>query len=112
MPAKLTYKISEIRKTRRYREMVESGRYDVEDPPVNELVCQYVWLANKVEDCRSVIDNEGIMVEGLHGLIQNPAQGAMKAYMGMQSEALKQLKQMTATKPEQTDELGEFLGGE
>lgn len=110
MPTKLTYKISEIHKTRRYKDMVETGRYDVSDPPVDELVCQWAWLSDKVEECRSVIDNEGVMVDGLHGPVQNPAQGSMKAYMGMQGEALKQLKQLMAAKPEQTDELGEFLG--
>lgn len=112
MKVRMTYKISEIRKMQRYRDMVDSGRYDVTDPPIDELVCQYCWLSDKVEECRSIIDSQGVIVEGLHGNVQNPAQSSIKAYMQMQAIALDQLKKLTAMKPEPADELGQFLEGE
>lgn len=112
MPVRRTYEVAEIHKTKRYHDMVDSGRYDVADIPVDDTVCNYVWLVDKIEECRSIIDTEGILVEGLHGLVQNPAQASLKAYMQMQTTALDQLKKLTATKPEPTDELNEFLGGE
>ena len=111
MPVRRTYENAEIHKMPRYKAMVDSGRYDVADTPTDDLVCQYVWLADKVEECRSIIDVQGIMVPGLHGDVQNPAQGSMKAYMGMQATALDQLKKLTAVKPEPTDEMDDFLGG-
>ena len=49
------------------------------------------------------------MVMGLHGKVQNPAQGSIKAYMQMQGVALAQLKQLAATAPEKGDELDDFL---
>lgn len=112
MPVRRTYEVAEIHKTKLYKAMVDSGRYDVTDPPIDELVCQYAWLSGKVEDCRAIIDSDGVVVEGLHGNIQNPAQGSMKAYMGMQASALDQLKKLTASKPAPTDALEEFLGGD
>lgn len=111
MAIRRTYEVEEIHKTTLYAAMVESGRYDVTDPPIDELVCQYVWLSEKVEECRSIVDNKGVLVEGLHGDVQNPAQASTKAYMQMQAIALDQLKKLSAAKPEPTDELGEFLGG-
>ena len=111
MAIKMTYKVEEIHKTDLYKAMVNSGRYDVSDPPIDELVCQYVWLSDKVEECRSIIDNKGVLVDGLHGDVQNPAQASTKAYMQMQAIALDQLKKLSAAKPEPSDELGEFLGG-
>ncbi|MEE1210043.1 MAG: hypothetical protein U0K60_08390 [Parafannyhessea umbonata] len=112
MAVVLTYKVREIMKTPRYRAMVDSNRYDVTDPTINELVCNYCWLADKVEECRSIIDREGIMVEGLHGNVQNPAQGSTKAYLQMMNIIIDQLKKMSDVKPESADALDDFLGGE
>lgn len=112
MGIKLTYKVEEIMRTARYGAMVESKRYDVTDPAVNELVCQYCWLAEKVEECRSIIDTEGLMVEGLHGNVQNPAQGSTKAYMQMMKLALETLRSLSQAKPESDDALDDFLDGE
>ena len=112
MPVRRTYEVAEIHKTKLYKAMVDSGRYDVTDPPIDELVCQYVWLSDKVEECRAIIDSRGVIVEGLHGDVQNPAQASTKASMQMQAIALDQLKKLTASKPAPTDALEEFLGGD
>lgn len=113
MPRKTeTYRREVIRESAAYRAMVETGRYDLQDPTIESTICQYAWLDDKIEECRKILDTEGLMVEGLHGKVQNPAQGSIKAYMQMQGEALRQLKQLTTTKPEKTDELEQFLMGE
>lgn len=105
-----SYKKEVIRQSAAYQEMARSGRYDLTDPTIESTVCQYAWLDDKIEECRRILDTEGLMVEGLHGRIQNPAQGSIKAYMQMQSTALSQLKQLMAHAPERGDELDEFLG--
>lgn len=99
-----------IRQTDAYHEMAKSGRYDLSDPTIESTVCQYAWLEGKIEECRRILDTEGLMVAGLHGAKQNPAQGSMKAYMQMQKLALDTLKQLSSTAPEKGDELDEFLG--
>ena len=105
-----SYKKEVIRESTAYQAMVETGRYDLTDPTIESTICQYAWLDDKIEECRRILDTEGLMVEGLHGRVQNPAQGSIKAYMQMQGEALRQLKQLTTTAPEKGDGLDEFLG--
>jgi len=105
-----SYKKEVIRTSDSYQAMVETGRYDLSDPTIESTICQYAWLDDKIEECRRILDTEGLMVEGLHGKIQNPAQGSIKAYMQMQGEALRQLKQLSAEAPTKNDELDEFLG--
>lgn len=105
-----SYKKEVIRESEAYQAMVRTGRYDLTDPTIESTICQYAWLDDKIEECRRILDTEGLMVEGLHGKIQNPAQGSIKAYMGMQGEALRQLKQLSTTAPEKGDDLDEFLG--
>lgn len=106
-----SYKKEVIRESEAYLAMVRTGRYDLSDPTIESTICQYAWLDDKIEECRRILDTEGLMVEGLHGKIQNPAQGSIKAYMGMQGEALRQLKQLSTTAPEKGDDLDEFLSG-
>lgn len=106
-----SYKKEVIRESTAYQAMVETGRYDLTDPTIESTICQYAWLDDKIEECRRILDTEGLMVEGLHGRVQNPAQGSIKAYMQMQGEALRQLKQLTTTAPEKGDELEDFLRG-
>lgn len=106
-----TYKKEVIRESEAYQAMVRTGRYDLADPTIESTICQYAWLDDKIEECRRILDTEGLMVDGLHGKIQNPAQGSIKAYMGMQGEALRQLKQLSTTAPEKGDELDDFLSG-
>jgi len=104
-----TYKKEVIRESAAYQAMVKTGRYDLTDPTIESTICQYAWLDDKIEECRRILDTEGLMVEGMHGMIQNPAQGSVKAYMQMQKLALDQLKQLSATAPEKGDDLDEFL---
>lgn len=101
----------EIRKSTAYQAMVETGRYDLTDPTIESTICQYAWLDDKIGECRRILDTEGLMVMGLHGKVQNPAQGSIKAYMQMQGVALAQLKQLAATAPEKGDDLEAFLTG-
>ena len=103
------YKKDVIRKSEAYQAMVKTGRYDLADPTIESTICQYAWLDDKIEECRKILDTEGLMVKGLHGMVQNPAQGSLKAYMLMQSTALAQLKQLAATAPEKGDDLDDFL---
>lgn len=105
-----SYKKEVIRESAAYQAMVKTGRYDLSDPTIESTICQYAWLDDKVEECRRILDTEGLMVEGMHGMVQNPAQGSVKAYMQMQKLALDQLKQLSATAPEKGDDLDEFLG--
>jgi len=105
----MSYKKDEIRKSQAYLDMAKTGRYDLTDPTIESTICQYAWLEDKIEECRKILDTEGLMVDGLHGKVQNPAQGSVKAYMQMQGVALAQLKQLAATAPAKNDELDEFL---
>lgn len=105
-----SYKKEAIRKSAAYQSMAKTGRYDLTDPTIESTICQYAWLDDKIEECRRILDTEGLMVDGLHGKVQNPAQGSVKAYMQMQKLALDQLKQLSTTAPEKGDELDEFLG--
>lgn len=106
-----SYKKEVIRESAAYQAMVRTGRYDLSDPTIESTICQYAWLDDKIEECRKILDTEGLMVEGLHGRVQNPAQGSIKAYMQMQGVALAQLKQLAATAPAKNDDLDEFLNG-
>ena len=106
-----SYKKEAIRQSAAYKAMAETGRYDLTDPTIESTICQYAWLDDKIGECRRILDTEGLMVTGLHGRIQNPAQGSLKAYMQMQSTALAQLKQLAATAPDRGDELDSFLTG-
>ena len=105
-----SYRKEVIRTSAAYQEMARTGRYDLTDPTIESTVCQYAWLDDKIGECRRILDTEGLMVDGLHGKVQNPAQGSVKAYMQMQKLALDQLKQLSTTAPEKGDELDEFLG--
>lgn len=106
-----SYKKEVIRESEAYKDMARTGRYELTDPTIESTICQYAWLDEKIQDCRRIIDTEGLMVEGMHGMIQNPAQGSVKAYMQMQKLALDQLKALSATAPEKNDELDDFLRG-
>lgn len=106
-----SYKKEVIRKSEAYQAMVKTGRYDLSDPTIESTICQYAWLDDKIEECRRILDTEGLMVNGLHGMVQNPAQGSVKAYMQMQKLALDQLKQLSTTAPEKGDDLDDFLSG-
>lgn len=106
-----SYKKEAIRESEAYQAMFRTGRYDLSDPTIESTICQYAWLDDKIEECRRILDTEGLMVEGLHGKVQNPAQGSVKAYMQMQGEALRQLKQLTTVAPEKGDDLDDFLKG-
>lgn len=110
MARKNSYEKAAIRESEAYKAMAKTGRYDLSDPTIESTICQYSWLDDKIGECRRILDTEGLMVEGLHGMVQNPAQGSIKAYMQMQSEALRQLKQLTAEAPDKGDDLDEFLG--
>ena len=105
-----SYKKEVIRQSEAYQAMAKTGRYDLTDPTIESTICQYAWLDDKIGECRRILDTEGLMVNGLHGKVQNPAQGSIKAYMQMQGEALRQLKQLTAEAPVKGDDLDEFLG--
>lgn len=105
-----SYRKEIIRESAAYQAMKATGRYDLTDPTIESTICQYAWLDDKIEECRRILDTEGLMVMGLHGKVQNPAQGSIKAYMQMQSTALAQLKQLTADAPVKDDEMSEFLG--
>lgn len=109
--AKSSWTKDEIRKSTAYQEMANTGRYDLTDPTIEGVVCQWAWLEGSIESCRRILDTDGLMVEGLHGKVQNPAQGSLKAYMQMQKLALEVLKQLTTTAPEKDDDLDEFLTG-
>lgn len=100
-----------IRQSEAYLDMERTGRYDLSDPTIESTICQYAWLDEKIGECRRILDTQGLMVEGLHGKVQNPAQGSLKAYMLMQSTALSQLKALSGTAPKKGDELDEFLSG-
>lgn len=112
--AKMTdsYKKEVIRESAAYQEMARTGRYDLSDPTIESTVCQYAWLDDKIQECRRILDTEGLMVEGLHGMVQNPAQGSVKAYMQMQKLALDQLKALAAQAPTKADDLDAFLAGD
>lgn len=105
-----SYKREVIRESDAYQAMAKTGRYDLTDPTIESTICQYAWLDDKIEECRRILDTQGLMVEGLHGAVQNPAQGSVKAYMQMQKLALDQLKALMAVTPEKSDDLDEFLG--
>ena len=111
MTKKNSWEKEEIRQSAAYKAMADTGRYDLTDPTIESTVCQYAWLDDKIGECRRILDTEGLMVDGLHGKVQNPAQGSIKAYMQMQGVALAQLKALSATAPEKGDELDKFLGG-
>ena len=107
-----TWEKEVIRESEAYQAMVRTGRYDLDDPTIESTICQYAWLDDKIQECRRILDTEGLMVMGLHGKVQNPAQGSVKAYMQMQGEALRQLKQLSANAPEKEDEMARFLRGD
>lgn len=107
-----SYKKEVIRQSAAYQAMAKTGRYDLADPTIESTICQYAWLDDKIQECRRILDTEGLMVEGLHGNVQNPAQGSVKAYMQMQKLALDQLKALMAVTPEKGDDLDDFLNGE
>ena len=107
--AKDTYSINAIKETERYKSVVDSGKYDCADPLVAELVCNMCWSYNKAEECRQILDEQGIMVDGLHGKKQNPLQGSYKAYLQTAGITLQQLKTLGAEKPkEDNDPLAGF----
>lgn len=107
--AKDTYSIEAIKATDRYRAVVDSGKYDMNDPMVAELVGNLCWSYAKAEECRQILDEQGLMVDGLHGKRQNPLQGSYKNYLQTANLALDQLKKIRAEKPaEESDPLAEF----
>lgn len=107
--SKDTYSISAIKETERYRDVVESGRYDVSDELVNSQVCNLVWCYEKADELREILDTQGIMVDGLHGKKQSPMVGAYKATLQMANSLLDQLRKVGAEKPaEEADPLADF----
>ena len=104
-----TYSIDAIKATPRYRAVVDSGKYDMNDPMVAELVGNLCWSYAKAEECRQILDEQGLLVDGLHGKRQNPLQGSYKNYLQTANLALDQLKKIRAEKStEEADELAEF----
>ena len=107
--AKDTYSIEAIKETDRYKAVVDSGKYDCADPLVSELVCNMCWSYAKAEECRQILDEQGLMVDGLHGKRQNPLQSSFKNYLQTANLALDQLKKIRAEKPkEEADPLADF----
>lgn len=107
--SKDTYSIDAIKSTDRYKAVVESGKYDMNDPMVAELVGNLCWSYAKAEECRQILDEQGLMVDGLHGKRQNPLQGSYKNYLQTANLALDQLKKIRAEKPaEESDPLADF----
>ena len=107
--SKDTYSIEAIKATDRYKAVVDSGKYDCADPLIAELVCNMCWSYDRAEDCRRILDQQGIMVDGLHGKKQNPMQGSYKAYLQTAGITLQQLKALGAEKPkEESDPLADF----
>jgi len=107
--SKDTYSIAAIKDTDRYKAVVDSGKYDMNDPMVAELVGNLCWSYAKAEECRQILDEQGLMVDGLHGKRQNPLQGSYKNYLQTANLALDQLKKIRAEKPaEESDPLAEF----
>ena len=107
--SKDTYSIEAINETERYKAVVASGKYDCDDPLIAELVCNMCWSYDRAEECRRILDVQGIMVDGLHGKKQNPMQGSYKAYLQTAGITLQQLKALGAEKPkEETDPLAAF----
>lgn len=107
--SKDTYSIEAIKATDRYKAVVDSGKYDMNDPMVAELVGNLCWSYAKAEECRQILDEQGLMVDGLHGKRQNPLQGSYKNYLQTANLALDQLKKIRAEKPaEEADPLSEF----
>lgn len=104
-----TYSINAIKGTDRYKAVVDSGKYDCADPLVAELVCNMCWSYDRAEECRRILDEQGIMVDGLHGKKQNPMQGSYKAYLQTAGITLQQLKALGAEKlKEESDPLADF----
>lgn len=104
-----TYSIEAIKATDRYKAVVESGKYDTADPMVAELVANLCWSYAKADECRRILDEQGLMVDGLHGKKQNPLQGSYKNYLQTANLALDQLKKIRAEKPaEESDPLADF----
>lgn len=107
--SKDTYSIDAIKATDRYKAVVDSGKYDMNDPMVAELVGNLCWSYAKAEECRQILDEQGLMVDGLHGKRQNPLQGSYKNYLQTANLALDQLKKIRAEKPaEEVDDLAAF----
>lgn len=107
--SKDTYSIEAIKATDRYKAVVDSGKYDMNDPMVAELVGNLCWSYAKAEECRQILDEQGLMVDGLHGKRQNPLQGSYKNYLQTANLALDQLKKIRAEKPaEEADPLADF----
>lgn len=107
--SKDTYSIAAIKETDRYMAVVESGKYDCADPLIAELVCNMCWSYDRAEECRRILDVQGLMVDGLHGKKQNPMQGSYKAYLQTAGIILQQLKALGAEKPrEEGDPLADF----
>jgi len=107
--SKDTYSIDAIKATDRYKAVVDSGKYDCADPLISELVCNMCWSYSKAEECRQILDVQGIMVDGLHGKKQNPLQGSYKAYLQTAGITLQQLKTLGAEKQkEEADPLAAF----
>ena len=107
--AKDTYSIKAIKETERYKAVVDSGKYDCADPLIAELVCNMCWSYDRAEECRRILDEQGIMVDGLHGKKQNPMQGSYKAYLQTAGITLQQLKTLGAEKQkEESDPLADF----
>ncbi|MBR3158439.1 MAG: hypothetical protein IKF14_04965 [Atopobiaceae bacterium] len=104
-----TYSIKAIKATDRYQAVVDSGKYDCDDPLIAELVCNMCWSYDRAEECRRILDEQGIMVDGLHGKKQNPMQGSYKAYLQTAGITLQQLKTLGAEKKaEEADALAMF----
>lgn len=101
-----------IRQSAAYREAAATGRYDLTDPMIEGVVCQWAWLEERICECRHILDSEGLMVSGLHGSKQNPAQGSLKAYMQMQKLALEQARILATNAPKKGDDLDDFLNSD
>lgn len=100
-------KLNNIEKTTRYKEF--SKNYDIHDPIIRDVLVDYCSVCELLDSERKAIMDEGTMVDGLHGKIQNPRIGNLHKFMSEKKSALTMLKQATAQAPEPEDDMDDFL---
>lgn len=100
-------KLSNIGRSKRYKEF--SKNYDVQDPVVRDVLIDYCCVCELLNSERTAIMNEGTMVDGLHGKIQNPRIGNLHKFMAQKKAALAMLKQASDRAPAADDALDELL---
>lgn len=97
-----------VRDSERYRRF--SANYEVGNPVIDDLVVNYCNICELMDTELDAIQHEGTMVDGLHGLVQNPRIGNLHKFMTQKNTALGMLKRAAETLPEEADALDEFMG--